>query len=314
MKKATIINPFQKEILPFLKPIYDICVELGFRHMENISFPRFLHYALYKFPINFNLSFITSPHEAKVMLISANHTRISIFPHAYNKEIIPVIWDCWPNSRKYIEELFSRSKLKIAFFSARQNIEYFREKYPNIQMLFFPEAINTSLYLKGDDLDKRKIDLLEYGRSNTNVHNELLKINGIKHLYSKQGEQLFSSFSDLAESIANSKVVIAYPRCDTSPKDTGNIETLTQRFWECMYSRTIIVGRAPQELIDLIGYNPVIDANITNIADIIKKVLANCKDYQDLVNRNHEMAKTIGNYTNRLIEFRDILREKGYEL
>lgn len=314
MKKAIVINPFQKEILPFLKPIYDICVELGFRHKNNVSFPRFLHYFLYNFPINFNIPFITKSQDVCVMLISAYHTRISIFPHAYNKEIIPIIWDCWPKSRNNIDELFKRTKVKIAFFSSKQNVEYFQCKYPHIQMYFFPEAINVSLYHKGEDLEKREIDLLEYGRPNNNVHKELLKIKHIKHIYSPKGEHLFTSFSKLTESIAKSKVVIAFPRCDTAPKESGNIETLTQRYWECMYSRTIIVGRAPQELIDLIGYNPVINAEVTNIADIIKKVLVNCKDYQELVNRNHEMAKTIGNYTNRLIQFRNILREKGYEL
>ena len=37
--------------------------------------------------------------------------------------------------------------------------------------------------------------------------------------------------------------------------------TLTQRYWECMFSRMVMVGHAPQEFIDFIGYNPVIELN-----------------------------------------------------
>lgn len=35
--------------------------------------------------------------------------------------------------------------------------------------------------------------------------------------------------------------------------------TLTQRYCECMFSRMVMEGHAPQELIDFIGYNPVIE-------------------------------------------------------
>ena len=45
----------------------------------------------------------------------------------------------------------------------------------------------------------------------------------------------------------------------TQPEVAGDIETLTQRYWECMFSRMVMVGHAPQELIDFIGYNPVIE-------------------------------------------------------
>ena len=55
------------------------------------------------------------------------------------------------------------------------------------------------------------------------------------------------------------KIVVSFPQNITNPKKAGDIETLTQRYWESMLSRNIIVGQAPEELIELIGYNPVIN-------------------------------------------------------
>ena len=44
-----------------------------------------------------------------------------------------------------------------------------------------------------------------------------------------------------------------------SPDIAQGVETLTQRYWETMLSRTVIVGHAPKELIDICGYNPVLE-------------------------------------------------------
>ena len=46
--------------------------------------------------------------------------------------------------------------------------------------------------------------------------------------------------------------------------NAGDIETLTQRYWENMLSRIIMVGHAPKELVDLIGYNPIIEIDKEN--------------------------------------------------
>ena len=55
----------------------------------------------------------------------------------------------------------------------------------------------------------------------------------------------------------------------------GKIETLTQRYWECMLSRCLIVGRAPFELINLIGYNPVIEVEWGNESEQLLRILNN---------------------------------------
>ena len=85
------------------------------------------------------------------------------------------------------------------------------------------------------------------------------------------------------------------------PEIAGDIETLMQRYWECMFSRMVMVGHVPQELIDFIGYNPVIELNDKmsaeeQIADVIEHI----EDYQALVDKNHETAERLGSWNVRM--------------
>lgn len=136
----------------------------------------------------------------------------------------------------------------------------------------------------------RKIDVLELGRKNSFYHDQIVKMEGVKFLYNKNNQYVFPSFSDLVLGLSNSKIVICFPRCDTHQNMTGQIETLTQRYWECMLSRCLIVGRAPFELINLIGYNPVIEVEWGNEEEQLLKILNNIGIYQDMVDRNYSVA------------------------
>lgn len=101
--------------------------------------------------------------------------------------------------------------------------------------------------------------------------------------------------------MGNAKVTVALPRSITQPEIAGDIETLTQRYWECMFSRMVMVGHAPQELIDFIGYNPVIELSDKispeeQIADVIEHI----EDYQSLVDKNHDTAVKFGSWNVRM--------------
>lgn len=114
--------------------------------------------------------------------------------------------------------------------------------------------------------------------------------------------------------MANAQVTIAVPRSWTQPEVAGGIETLTQRYWESMLSRMVMVGHAPQELTDLIGYNPVVEMNREHPAEQICDILAHIEDYQPLVDRNREAALKHGDWKLRMREVMDFLRGKGYEV
>ena len=90
------------------------------------------------------------------------------------------------------------------------------------------------------------------------------------------------------------------------------IDTLTKRYWECMLSGVVILGRAPQELIDIIGYDPVVHLDLDNANAQILDILSHISDYQELVNRNRKSALEHGDWKLRIKQIQRILTELGY--
>ena len=92
------------------------------------------------------------------------------------------------------------------------------------------------------------------------------------------------------------------PKSLTHPEIAQGVETLTQRYWEAMLSRMIIVGHAPQELIDICGYNPVIElsGDCTESMSLIKDIIANVDKYQSMVDRNYYIALEKGLWNIRM--------------
>ena len=63
----------------------------------------------------------------------------------------------------------------------------------------------------------------------------------------------------------------------------------------------VMVGHAPQELVDFIGYNPVVELrDDISAEDLIADVLEHIDDYQPLVDRNRATAERLGSWTVRL--------------
>ena len=65
----------------------------------------------------------------------------------------------------------------------------------------------------------------------------------------------------LAAGFGDAKVSVCFPSSTTHPQRSGSVETATHRYFESFASRCIVVGRAPAELVDLFGYNPVVEAD-----------------------------------------------------
>ena len=170
-------------------------------------------------------------------------------------------------------------------------------------------------------LKDRNIDLLEFGRSNDKVFKaEQLKSIfdnnncSLNHVCTKQNGKFIYTNEQLYEAMGDAKVTIALPRSITQPEIAGDIETLTQRYWECMFSRMVMVGHAPQELIDFIGYNPVIELSVKiSPEEQIANVIEHIEDYQSLVDKNRETAEKMGSWDMRMKWLMGEL-EKDYRL
>jgi hypothetical protein len=191
-----------------------------------------------------------------------------------------------------------------------------------IKAYWIPEGIDLKSFNKGADLKERHIDLYEMGRQMLNLHVFLVqlfnddKIKGYyRNLYNKDGSLsrlAFETTEEMQKTLSDIKIVVSFPQCDTHPQIAGNLETLTQRYWEAMLCRCLIIGRAPQELIDLIGYDPVVNIDWNSPSMQIEEILKNIDDYQLLVDKNYNSAIKFASWEMRIREIRKILLKEKY--
>ena len=239
------------------------------------------------------------------------------FPDYALYEVVPMFWDCWPCYFEKTCGWLERHRVRTAVFSSRQTAEKMRGRFPGMNILWCPEAVDEEVYDKGKPLREREIDLLEFGRSNDRFVDaaKLAAGGGLNHVCTKQHGKFIYTNEQLYQAMGNAKVTIALPRSMTQPETAGDIETLTQRYWECMFSRMVMVGHAPQELVDFIGYNPVVELrDDISSEDLIRNVLAHIEDYQELVDKNRKTAERLGSWEVRMKWLMEQLGELGYGL
>lgn len=263
---------------------------------------------------NYNIpKLYSSSNEARLRFVSGYSILFDTFPDYVFYEIIPVIWDCWPQNVPRVEMFFKKYGVKTAIFTSSQTADNFRQIFPEINILTITEGVNVELYNKGKELINRKIDILEVGRGWVEFFKTPL-LQNINHIKTGNFNRAFKTDEDFRIGLSDTKVTINVPRCDVDKETAGNIETLTQRYWECMLSRVVMVGRAPKELIDLIGYNPVIEWDEVDAAPLINSVLLNIMDYQQLVDKNYEVALKFAPWNIRIQQIVEFLTLNGYKL
>lgn len=275
--------------------------------------PRFLHGAAYRWEMP---TVWKSKKEARLRLVEPVSLSFDTFPDYARYEVVPMFWDCWPCYFEKTRDWLVRHRVKTTIFSSRQTAERMREALPNINIIWCAEAVDDSVYDKGKLLKDREIDLLEFGRSNDRIINaeKLEQVwigeNSLNHVCTKQHGKFIYTNEQLYQAMGDAKVTIALPRSMTQPEMAGDIETLTQRYWECMFSRMVMVGHAPQELVDFIGYNPIIELRDDISAEaLIRDVLEHIDDYQELVDKNRETAERLGSWDVRMKWLMEELRK-----
>lgn len=284
--------------------------KIGGKVSRNFYPPQFLHSLIYRIAL---LSIFKNKREARLRFVSGYSIQFDTFPDYAFYEVIPVIWDCWPKQVESVAAFFRKHQVKTAIFTSSQTADVFRDLFPKMNIQTITEGIKIDLYSPGNVLSDRKIDILEIGRKDGNFFKTPLP-EGINHIKTGNFARTFQSDEEFRAALADTKVTVTVPRCDVDKKTAGNIETLTQRYWECMLSRIVMVGRAPKELINLIGYNPVIDWDGNDASPLVSDILENIGKYQDLVNRNYETAKKMASWEMRMKDIMIYLKNKGYSV
>lgn len=309
MKTVKAVAPYSHGI-NFKMQVYDAWVKTGGQTMKGHYPWRMFH----RFAFNYELPTIHKSKDiAQLRFVEPVSINFDMFPDYARYEIIPFVWDCWPGYFDKTCEWFKRHEVRTAIFTSSQTAERMRQRFPDMNIYWCPEGIDTSRYSAGKELNDRHIDVLEFGRTNEKVFKAALPY-GIKHICTMQNGKYIYTSEELFRAMGEAKVTLTLPRSITQPETAGDIETLTQRYWECMLSRIVMVGHAPKELIDFIGYNPVIEIDFENPNGQICNILQHINDYIDLTNKNRETALLKGDWLARMPGTKGFLTQSGYKI
>ena len=223
------------------------------------------------------------------------------FPDSYICENIPWIYDCWGQQWPRWEALLRRHRTRLAFFSARQNAEYFAKAIPGLTTHWLPEALDLTLLRPGKPLIERTQHVFEMGRRLASIHDKIrdpLKAEAKSHIYQidPRRHNVIPGLDNLYASLGDSATMICYPKVMSHPDGAGGVETLTQRYIESIGSGALTIGHCPAELQDLFGFNPVIELSTTDPAGHLLDVLANLASYQPLIDKSLARVKEVGSF------------------
>jgi hypothetical protein len=227
-----------------------------------------------------------------------------LFPWSLVDRCVIVAYDVWPSSYPWWSAFFRRHHLRVAFMSSSQSARWFLQNGDLRAAFWLPEAIDADEFESRRPLAARSIDVLELGRKNEEFHSHVLAplmAHGLKHLYQVERDRvIFPTRDGLVGGLADTKVLICYPACDTHPARAGNVETLTQRYLEGLASGCVLAGRGPRELVEVLGFDPVIRLESSQPVDGLLNVLANIGDYQALVDRGVRAVRERANWDLRV--------------
>jgi len=234
-----------------------------------------------------------------------------LLPFSYTKEVMVYCLDCWPAQYARWEAFFRRHRLRLAFFSARRSAEYFSQRMPKMKSVWLPEAVDPEAYQSSKSLVERGIDVLELGRRSDFFHQAIapqLQDHQRVHLYEQaKGQIIFSTREALVNGLGDSKISVCFPSSMTHPERSGDVETVTHRYFEAMASGCLIWGTCPQELLDLFGYNPVIEGDQHDPYGQIEEILRAPGQYQGLVSRNYQRLLEVGTWRRRAHDMLEVI-------
>lgn len=237
------------------------------------------------------------------------------FPVTYLHPVIPWIFDAWPNLWDRIERVCRRQRVRLAFFSARQSADHFREKL-GIDAVWMPEACHADFFDPSLPLRDRPTDVLELGRKHDAYHDAITPLLADirkTHLYERvKGQVIFPTDADMRTGFNNAKISVCFPSSITHPARSGHVETVTLRYFESMAAKCLILGHCPAELRDIMGFDPVIAADMADPAGQIRHILEHIDDYQGVVDHSHAAVLERGTWDVRTRQLLTELDARGY--
>ena len=234
------------------------------------------------------------------------------YPYAFmnRKKRHLYFFDAWTKDQPEMVDFIRRCKIDQVFVSASQAVTELNEKLGQTLAYWIPEGIDISAY-KYFSYNQKDIDVIQIGRKYDWYHELILPFLGETnkvYVYEKtKGTVIFHTRESFIDGLARSKISVCFPSNITHPERAGMIETMTNRYLQSMASKCLIVGNAPQEMVELFGYNPVIEIDRAGPKEQLKTILDHYSDYIPLIEKNYEIVSKYHTWKNRWEQIKAII-------
>lgn len=236
-------------------------------------------------------------------------------PFVWFSETIPFAHDCWEPDFPRWERFLRKAGIRRAFFTARQSAEAMSERVPGLHAEWLPEGITPIIKDGNRPLGERSIDVLELGRRSDRFHQAVTAhcaAQGYRHRFQKApGELVFPDQAAFWRGMTDTRLMVCFPSSMTNPERSGTVETLTLRYLEGIACGSVLLGHAPTELLDLFGYNPVVQVDFADPQGQLDRLLGSIDTLAPLVARNRARLNEVGTWDVRIADLLARLRRDG---
>jgi hypothetical protein len=219
------------------------------------------------------------------------------------------LFDAWPKYYNKIMKFVRDYCINYVFVSSSQAVTELNYLYGQHKFFWIPEGINPYEY-KYRPYEEKDIEILAIGRRYDEYHYSITPFIENKYIYlyeKEKGDIIFPTHDEFINGLARTKISICVPSNITHPERAGHIETMTARYLQSIVSKCLIVGHAPKEMIDLFGYNPVIEIDMKNPVEQLEFLLKNYSSYFSLMERNYHTVLKSHTWKNRWSEIKNML-------
>ncbi len=224
------------------------------------------------------------------------------------------MFDAWPKNYEKISRFVTEYGIDKVFVSASQSAADLNKLMSKNIFHYVPEGLDPILY-KSAGYDRKDIDVLAMGRKYDDYHEKIkghLQQHQRTYYYElEKGFLIFPDRNQFIDGLSRSKISICAPSSITHPERSGHVETMTMRYLQSMASKCLIVGHAPKEMVELFGYQPVIEIDWKDPTGQIEYLLQNFDLHIPLIERNYREVMTKHTWADRFSQIKHILCSKN---
>lgn len=220
------------------------------------------------------------------------------------------LFDAWPSRHAAIRDLIESWGIQYAFVSSSEAAMRLATISDHCTFIWVPEGVDPLRYQQRSPLE-RDIDVIQLGRRYDEHHAIIARVlaaAGKQYVHERtKGEIVFPSRKDFIAGLARARVSVCVPSSVTHPERAGDVETMTTRYLQSMASKCLVLGHAPREMIEIFGYNPVVEIEMPRAGDQVLEVLSDYEAYLPLVERNYEAVIESHTWARRWERMSDVL-------